>query len=113
MSLLSQIFTVRTTSLYECGGAVILEAMAMKLPVIATNWGGPVDYLDDSCGILINPYSEESFIENLSLAMEKLAKNPDLRTSMGNAGYKKVLELYDWDKKVDKILEIYRETIKK
>jgi Glycosyl transferases group 1 len=28
-------------SLYECGGAVVLEAMAMARPVIATAWGGP------------------------------------------------------------------------
>ena len=35
-------------SLFECGGAVVLEAMAMGLPVIATAWGGPLDYLDES-----------------------------------------------------------------
>ena len=28
-------------SLRECGGAVILEAMASALPTIALNWGGP------------------------------------------------------------------------
>ena len=42
-------------SLFECGGAVVLEAMAMSLPVISTAWGGPLDYLDDSCGVLVQP----------------------------------------------------------
>ena len=35
-------------SLFECGGAVVLEAMAVGLPVIATAWGGPLDYLDNN-----------------------------------------------------------------
>jgi len=38
-------------SLREGGGAVVLEAIAVGLPVIATNWGGPGDYLNSSCGI--------------------------------------------------------------
>jgi len=30
-------------SVRECGPAVVMEAMAVGLPVIATNWGGPAD----------------------------------------------------------------------
>jgi glycosyltransferase involved in cell wall biosynthesis len=56
-------------SMYECGGSVVLEAMAMEVPVIATAWGGPADYLDPSCGILVEPYSKESFVDDLSLAL--------------------------------------------
>jgi glycosyltransferase involved in cell wall biosynthesis len=40
-------------SIYECGGAVVLEAMATGTPVIAVAWGGPKDYLDESCGMLM------------------------------------------------------------
>ncbi len=98
-------------SLYECGGAVVLEAMAMKVPVIATNWGGPADYLDDSCGILVDPDNKESFIENLSIAMKKLVTNPDLVKLMGERGYQKAVSLYDWDEKANKILEIYQKCI--
>jgi len=38
-------------SLREGGGAVVLEAVAVGLPVIATNWGRLGDYLNSSCGI--------------------------------------------------------------
>src|SRR5262249_40244415 len=78
-------------SVRECGGAVVLEAMAMSKPVIATNWGGPADYVDHSCGILVNPGSRDSFIEGLADAMVRLARNPDERAAMGTAGRKKVI----------------------
>ena len=98
-------------SLFECGGAVVLEAMATGLPVIATNWGGPMDYLDDTCGILVSPDSREEFIHGLTAAMLKLAKSPTLREKMGKAGQHRVLNYFDWEKKIDTILEIYAETV--
>jgi glycosyltransferase involved in cell wall biosynthesis len=94
-------------SLYECGGAVVLEAMAMGLPVIATAWGGPIDYLDSSCGLLIKPDSRQSLIAGFSDAMTKLATSPDLRSRLGRAGCTRARENFDWERKIDQILEIY------
>jgi glycosyltransferase involved in cell wall biosynthesis len=95
-------------SLYECGGAVVLEAMAMGLPVIATDWGGPADYLDATSGILVPPRSREQFVTDLAAAMVKLARSPDLRQKMGQAGRRRVEESFDWERKVDRMMEIYR-----
>ena len=98
-------------SLFECGGAVVLEAMAMELPVIATSWGGPTDYLDGSCGILINPDSRESLIAGFAMAMKTLAQSDELRHRMGRAGYERARRLFDWDLKIDHILQIYQSAI--
>jgi len=98
-------------SLLECGGAVVLEAMAMGIPVIATAWGGPADYLDCSCGILVEPISADDFVANLSTALIRLAKNPDERVALGKAGRRKVIEDFDWEAKVDSMLGIYREAV--
>ena len=98
-------------SLYECGGAVVLEAMTMGIPVIATNWGGPADYLDESCGILVEPTTRDSFISGLTTAMLKMAKSPELRQAMGKAGRQRVLDRFDWEVKVDTMLEIYQDAI--
>ncbi|MBL1173913.1 glycosyltransferase family 4 protein [Pantanalinema sp. GBBB05] len=98
-------------SLMECGGAAALEAMAMGLPVIATNWGGFTDYLNASCGILVEPSSPVDFIEGLAAAMIRLASNPELRQLMGQAGRQRVLDHFNWDRKIDHILEIYQEAI--
>ncbi|HEX4797632.1 MAG TPA: glycosyltransferase family 4 protein [Humisphaera sp.] len=98
-------------SLYECGGAVVLEAMAAGIPVIASDWGGPTDYLDESCGILVPPKSRQQFVEDLAAAMTKLCTDPDLRLAMGISGRKKVQEQFDWERKVDRMMEIYRLTL--
>ncbi len=94
-------------SLLECGGAVILEAMAAGLPAIAANWGGPADYLDDGCGILVAPTDREGFVSAFAAAMARLAGDSELRRRLGAAGRSKVSQLYDWDRKTDQILEIY------
>ncbi|NET34043.1 MAG: glycosyltransferase family 4 protein [Cyanothece sp. SIO1E1] len=99
-------------SILECGGAVVLEAMTMSIPVIATNWGGPADYLDESCGILVEPTSPDSFIDNLADAIIKMAQQPKLRQVMGKAGRSRALNNFDWELKVDAILQIYQEAIK-
>ena len=98
-------------SLHECGGAVVLEAMTMGIPVIATNWGGPADYLDESCGILVEPTTRDSFISGLATAMLKMAKSPKLRQAMGKAGRQRILDHFDWEVKVDTMLTIYQEAI--
>ncbi|HEY9655371.1 MAG TPA: glycosyltransferase family 4 protein, partial [Crinalium sp.] len=98
-------------SLLECGGAAVLESMSIGLPVIATNWGGPTAYLDESCGILVEPRSRASFVDDLAAAMIRLASSPSLRRSMGEAGRQRVLSHFDWEVKVDTILELYRDVM--
>lgn len=95
-------------TLFECGGAVVLEAMAMRLPVIASGWGGPADYIDPSCGELITEESPQKFVDGLVAAMLRLARDPALRERMGAAGRRKVEEQYTWDSKIDHMIDFYR-----
>ncbi len=98
------------SSLLECGGAVVLEAMAMGIPAVATQWGGPVDYLDETCGFLVEPSSRTDFIRGFADAMIKLAKSPALRKQMGQAGRDKVVQQFDWDTKGKVMLDIYKDS---
>lgn len=96
-------------SLHECGGAVVLEAMAMARPVVATDWGGPADYLDPECGILVPPASREALTAGFAAAMDRLAADPELRARLGRAGRAKVERSYSWAGKIDIMLDLYRE----
>ena len=95
-------------SIYECGGAVVLEAMAMQRPVIATAWGGPADYLDASCGILVEPASREALVKGFAAGMQRLLASPGLRVRMGQAGRERLLQEFDWARKIDAMLAIYQ-----
>lgn len=96
-------------SLMECGGAVVLEAMAMSMPVIATKWGGPVDYLDENCGILIEPVSRDFLVENIASAMINLAESPEKRLLMGEVARQRIEMMFDWELKVDEMLDLYQQ----
>jgi glycosyltransferase involved in cell wall biosynthesis len=94
-------------SLYESGGAVVLEAMATAKPVIATRWGGPVDYLDSSCGILVDPQSYGVLVTGFVEAMQKLIDQPALAKAMGEAGRKRAIRDFDWQRRIDRMIDIY------
>lgn len=98
-------------SLMECGGAVVLEAMAAGIPVIATDWGGPADYIDASCGFLVAPTSRQAFIDNLALALTQMARFPDDRAAMGSAARARVVQHFDWEVKIDRVVALYRSVI--
>jgi glycosyltransferase involved in cell wall biosynthesis len=95
-------------SICECGGAVVLEAMAVGRPVIATQWGGPVDYITDGCGILVPPQGRDAMISGFADAMRRLGDDPELCGTMGRAARLRLVEHFTWDKKIDAMLEIYR-----
>jgi len=95
-------------SLYECGGAVVLEAMAMGKPVIATRWGGPADYLDASCGTLVEPESYAGLVAGFADAMRKMLDSPGIAKSMGAAGRERATRDFDWQHKIDRMIGIFR-----
>jgi len=98
-------------SVRECGGAVVLEAMSVGLPVIAVNWGGPRDYITEDTGILLDATNPIGLTNSLVAAIEKLTLDDELRASMGAAGVELIRTEFSWNKKIDKIMKIYQNTL--
>ncbi|MCM3602199.1 glycosyltransferase family 4 protein [Robertmurraya korlensis] len=73
-----------------------LEAMAMKVPLIATNSGGLLEVVDKECAVIVE--KQENIVENLAKAMELLLMNDELRVKMGNSGYDRVNTLEKFNK---------------
>lgn len=98
-------------SVRECGGAVVLEAMARGLPVIATNWGGPADYITTETGYLIDPISREHMVQAFASHIDMLAANPALRYQIGQAAIQRVKQHFMWDQKIQTIIQHYNKVV--
>ena len=100
-------------SVRECGGAVVLEAMARGLPVIATNWGGPADYVTRDTGILIDPHSREYMVAEFTRNIDRLASDSELRLKYGQAALEHISNNYTWEKKINYIIKMYQSILKR
>jgi glycosyltransferase involved in cell wall biosynthesis len=98
-------------SLRDCGGAVILEAFASGVPAIATDWGGPKDYVTPQSGILVAPSGKDAFVAGLADAMNQLARDPARAIAMGAEGRRLVEEKYSWREKARAMVAIYEEVL--
>lgn len=98
-------------SVRECGGAVVLEAMARGVPTIATRWGGPVDYIAEGTGVLIEPISREYMVDTFKKHIEILAKDVEKRLQMGVNAKAHIVEHFLWESKVKQMLQVYQAVI--
>ncbi len=86
---------------------VILEAMASRLPVVATRVGGiPYEVTADT-GILVDPGDPDG----LAAALDRLCADRPLARQMGEAGRARALDLFDWTRSAEKAVAIYRELL--
>ena len=85
-------------SRYEAFGAVLIEAMATGLPVIATRSGGPDHIVNRECGILVDaddPASLCKAMEQLLAHYETYSQDLIRNRCMERFGHKTVLKQYD------------------
>ena len=86
-------------------GRVLIEAMAMGKPVVATRAGGPLDIVvDGETGILV----DMADTVKMSAAIEKLLTDPLLAKKMGQNGKNRVAELFCKEKHTKEIEKIYQ-----
>jgi glycosyltransferase involved in cell wall biosynthesis len=104
--LLALMDLVVMPSLRESFGMVALEAMAMKIPVIASRIGGLKEVVKhEVAGFLVPPGDADALAE----AIRRLVENPEMSRKMGEAGRQRVEEHYGLDITVRKIEELYLE----
>lgn len=81
---------------------VILEAMAMGLPIVATDVGD-VAWVLDSTGILVPPFESHAIANGILKMLEKKTS----WTIMGQKGRQRVEDMFNSTRRVKDILSIY------
>jgi phosphatidylinositol alpha-mannosyltransferase len=90
----------------ESFGIVLLEAMAAGVPIVASDIHGFKRVVERNVqGILVEPKNHRA----LAAALYALARDPDLRHQMGDAGRERAPE-YSWDRVTERIVDFYYET---
>jgi glycosyltransferase involved in cell wall biosynthesis len=89
-------------------GRSVIEAMAMGVPVVATNIGGPAEIIEAGTdGCLVAPREPQRWAE----AIRELADQPGLRAQMGRAGRSKAEQRFSLQAHVKAIVELYERAI--
>lgn len=86
-------------SLREGGSWSLMEAMAIGLPVVCLDWAGMSISTDDNCAIRLPVTNPEQMPQDMAEAIIKLIENPQLREQLGNAGRKRIKEVFNWEAK--------------
>lgn len=92
----------------ESFGVVAVEAMACECPVITSDADGFTEVVKDGETGFIVPKSD---VEATANAIQQFIDRPELREQMGKKGRERVLELYDWEKNVNIMVEIYNHVV--
>ena len=83
---------------------VILEAMAMEIPVVSTDHSGIPEVVEDHVnGLLVPPGDPDT----LAQALSRLLRSPDLRKRMGQKGRQTVLAKFDPHKNARLLLDAF------
>lgn len=100
-------------SVRESGGAVLLEAMASGIPVLAVNYGGPAEIVSSEFGRLLSAEGKEQVINDLIKVFREIRANPLEWRAKGLYGRTVAEGLYGWDAKINQALLIYQKVLKK
>jgi glycosyltransferase involved in cell wall biosynthesis len=98
-------------SVRESGGAVLLEAMAVARPVIAVDFGGPAEIVDDGVGVKLPATGKADVIRSLISALTDVRENPRHWQAMGEEGRRRVEKHYTWAAKIATAIGFYRQLL--
>jgi glycosyltransferase involved in cell wall biosynthesis len=92
----------------ESFGVVLIEAMAVGLPAVSTNCDGVLDIMvEGETGLMVPPKNANELARALRILLEDSA----VRAQMGFAARRRVVELFDQQKQIERLEQIYADVL--
>ena len=103
------LFVLPSVTRQEAFGVVQLEAMAAGKPVVSTDVGTGVGWVNrhGETGYVVPPRDPVALRE----ALRRLLADPGLQKSMGDAAMRRVRSVFSVERMIDNILALYREVM--
>ena len=108
-------------SVYEPFGIINLEAMACETAVVASAVGGiPEVVVPGETGLLVDPHLNDgtfdpadpaAFARDLAAAINEVALDDALRTTLGRNGRRRVEEHFSWEAIARQTLALYQSVL--
>jgi glycosyltransferase involved in cell wall biosynthesis len=87
---------------------VAIESLAAGTPVVASDVGGVADVVEHGTDGFLTGVGD---IEGIATALERLARDPELRAAMSRAGRERTYPRYRVERLVDDVDRLYRELL--
>lgn len=96
-------------ALFEAFGLTILEAMISGLPTFGTQFGGPLEIIQDQVnGFLINPTNKEATAAKILKFIHQCDQNPKHWEEISQRAMERVYSTYTWKIHTTKLLSLAR-----
>ena len=96
-------------ALFEAFGLTILEAMITGIPTFGTQFGGPLEIIQDGVnGFYINPTNHPETAQKLLNFLDKCEQNPNYWYEISGRGIDRVYSTYTWKIHTTKLLTLAR-----
>ncbi|MEG4117002.1 sucrose synthase [Microcoleus sp. N9_B4] len=96
-------------ALFEAFGLTILEAMITGIPTFGTQFGGPLEIIQDGVnGFYINPINHQDTAQKILDFLSKCEQNPNYWYEISTRGIDRVYSTYTWKIHTTKLLTLAR-----
>lgn len=95
-------------SIREFGGGVVLEAMALGIPSVVLDHGGPPELVPPGTGYVLPMTTRDDIVNRLRQLLTELKDDPAQVHAAGELAQAHVRKFYSWEAKAVQIHEVYR-----
>jgi glycosyltransferase involved in cell wall biosynthesis len=88
----------------------VIEAMSQSIPVVVSDVGGMPEMVEDGVSGLVVPPSNPVALRE---ALSKLEASPELRTTLGAAGRKRIVGTFNISDTIDRMEQLFESVAKR